>query len=88
MSREFDLRNGSGKPKVYQIRIKGHLDSEWMDSFGALNIGLQGDGDTLLTFEVVDQAALHGLLKRVRDSGMTLVSVCPVKPDLPDVKEV
>jgi hypothetical protein len=68
------------QPVVYQIRIKGHLGREWTDWFEGLTITLEEDGDTLLTGPVVDQAALHGLLKRVRDLGMPLVSVCPVEP--------
>jgi hypothetical protein len=67
------------QPVVYQIRIKGHLCREWTDWFEGLTITLEEDGDTLLTGPVVDQAALHGLLKRVRDLGMLLVSVSPVE---------
>ena len=65
---------------VYKIRIKGQLDSQWTDWFEGLTITLEEDGDTLLTGSVADQAALHGLLKRIRDLGMPLVSVCPLKP--------
>jgi hypothetical protein len=65
---------------VYQIRIKGHLGRQWTDWFEGLTITLEEDGDTLLTGPVVDQAALHGLLKKVRDWGMPLVSVGPVEP--------
>ncbi|MHB9115606.1 MAG: hypothetical protein ACYC6T_13610 [Thermoleophilia bacterium] len=64
---------------IYQIRIKGHLGDRWTDWFGGLTV-TQVDGDTLLT-GAVDQAALHGLLKRVRDLGMTLVSVLPLEAD-------
>ena len=65
--------------KVYEIRLKGQLDSRWTDWFEGLTITLEDNGDTLLTGPVVDQAALHGLLKRVRDLGMPLVSVNPVE---------
>ena len=60
---------------IYQIRIEGHLGDHWADVFESLEITLTEDGDTLLHGSVVDQAALHGLLRRIRDSGMTLVSV-------------
>jgi hypothetical protein len=60
---------------AYQIRIKGHLGRQWTDWFGGLTITLEDNGDTLLTGPVVDRAALHGLLKKVRDLGMSLVSV-------------
>jgi hypothetical protein len=59
----------------YEIRLKGHLDDRWAEWFEGLTITLEDNGDTLLTGPVVDQAALHGLLKRVRDLGITLVSV-------------
>jgi len=74
----------------YEICIKGHLDDRWADWFGGLTITLEDNGDTLLTGPVVDQAALHGLLKKVRDLGMPLISVNQVKPDqgdAPDVKQ-
>ena len=69
----------TGVPVVYQIRLKGHLGSQWTDWFEDLTITLEEDGDTLLTGPVIDQAALHGLLKKVRDLGMPLVSVSPVE---------
>jgi hypothetical protein len=65
---------------VYQIRVRSYLNSDWTDWFEGLVITLEEDGHTLLTGPVVDQAALHGLLKKVRDLGMPLVSVNPVEP--------
>ena len=60
---------------VYQIRLKGHLGREWTNWFGGLSITLEDNGETLLTGPVADQAALHGLLRKVRDVGMPLLSV-------------
>ena len=68
------------QPIVYQIRIQGHLGSEWTDWFEGLTITLEENGDTLLTGPVVDQAALHGLLRKVRDLAMPLVSVTRLSP--------
>ncbi len=65
---------------VYEIRIKGHLNDRWAPRFEGMEITLKENGDTLLTGPVVDQAALHGLLKTVRDAGMPLISVCSVAP--------
>jgi hypothetical protein len=65
---------------IYQIRIKGHLGHQWRDWFEGLTITLEESGETLITGPVVDQAALHGLLKKVRDLGMPLLSVNPVEP--------
>jgi hypothetical protein len=70
-----------GQPTIYQIRVKGHLGRQWTDWFDGLTITLEDNGDTLLTGPVVDQAALHGLLKKVRDLGTPLVSVNRVGPD-------
>ena len=68
------------QPMVYQIRIKGHLGPQWTEWFGDLTITLEDNGDTLLTGPVVDQAALHGLLRKVRDLGLPLISAIRVKP--------
>jgi hypothetical protein len=73
---------------LYEIRIKGHIDDQWSDWFGGLTITLEEDGNTLLTGRVIDQAALHGLLKKVRDLGMPLVSVNFVNPGRAKTQEV
>ena len=65
---------------VYQIRIEGHLDPQWMEWFGGMTITPEDNGDTLLTGPVEDQAALHGLLKKVRDLGIPLISATRLKP--------
>ena len=69
------LKNNPDRVPIYEIRIKGHLDDQWTDWFGGLTITLEENGDTLLTGPVIDQAALYGLLRRVRDLGLPLVSV-------------
>lgn len=78
MSDLLDPKTDPNRPMVYQIRVKGHLESQWTDWFGGLTITLEENGETLLTGPMVDQAALHGLLKKVRDLGMPLVSVVSV----------
>ena len=80
MSKELEPKTNSDQPVVYEIRVKGHLGRQWTDWFEGLAITLEEDGNTLLTGPVIDQAALHGLLKKVRDLGMPLVSVSPVEP--------
>ena len=75
-------------PGIYQIRLRGHLDTRWADWFEGLTITLEENGDTLLTGPVIDQAALHGLLKKVRDLGMPLVSVNFVNPGRAKTQEV
>jgi hypothetical protein len=82
MSQELHPAAHSGQPTVFRIRISGQLDPRWADWFDGLTITLDG-GDTLITGPVVDQAALHGLLKRVRDLGMPLVSVSPSEAGSP-----
>ena len=74
------MANKRDEPMVYQIRVKGHLDRRWTEWFGGVTITLEDNGDALLTCPVVDQAALHGLLRKVRDLGMPLISAIRVKP--------
>ena len=80
MANELDPRPDPDQTMIYQIRVKGHLGPQWTDWFGDLSITLKDNGDTLLTGPVVDQAALHGLLRKVRDLGMPLLSAVRVKP--------
>ena len=80
MSTERSSESDTGQPGIYQIRIKGHLGRQWMVWFDGLTITLEEDGNTLLTGPLADQAALHGLLKKVRDLGMPLLSVNRVNP--------
>ena len=88
MSSESNPKTDPDLAMVYQIRIKGHLDTRWTEWFGSLTITLEDNGDTLLTGPVVDQAALHGLLKKVRDFGMPLLSVNPIEPGQADGSDV
>jgi hypothetical protein len=76
--------NDLTEPALYQIRIKGHLGAGWPEWFSGMSITLQDNGNTLLTGPVVDQAALHGLLKKVRDLGLPLLSVMRVECDEAD----
>jgi len=75
-------------PIVYQIRIQGHLGAHWSDWFAGLTITTLDNGDTLLTGPVVDQAALYGVLRSVRDVGLPLVSVNPVPPGQAEASEI
>jgi hypothetical protein len=74
-------QTGPAWPAVYEIRVEGHLGHAWTRWFAGLSIALDDNGDTLLTGEVVDQAALHGLLRKVRDIGVPLVSVNRLDPE-------
>jgi hypothetical protein len=88
MSNRLNPKTNSGQPVVYQIRIKGHLGDQWTDWFEGLTITLEDNRETLLTGLVVDQAALHGLLKKVRDLGMPLLSVNRIEPGQADAADV
>ena len=94
MPDEFIPKVDPDQLMIYQIRLESHLGSDWTDWFDGLTITLEDNGYTLLTGPVVDQAALYGLLKKVRDLGMPLVSVNRLKScaertgqiDTPDVE--
>jgi hypothetical protein len=88
MSETHALPEYHDESELYEICIKGHLDNRWADWFEGLTITLEEDGNTLLTGLVIDQAALHGLLKKVRDLGMPLVSVSPLEPGQADQSDV
>ncbi len=88
MSETHASNETQDKPELYEIRVKGYLDGRWVDWFEGLTITLEDNGDTLLTGPVVDQAALHGLLKRVRDFGIPLLSVNRVQPSQADQSDV
>jgi len=79
-----DHQDNTAQAPVYQIKIEGHLGEHWADVFDGLSIMLTDDGDTLLNGPIVDQAALHGLLRRIRDAGMTLISVRRVQSGQPN----
>ena len=80
--RSTGKRNEVGR---YEIRLKGHLASRWAAWFDGLSLTNESDGTTLIRGLVVDQAALHGLLQKVRDVGLPLISVTQIDPDQPDV---
>jgi hypothetical protein len=88
MSNKLDPKTDPSQPMIYQIRIRGYLGRRWTDWFGGLTITLEEGGETLLTGPVVDQAALHGLLKKTRDLGMPLLSVNCVELGQADVSDV
>jgi hypothetical protein len=88
MSETTALPEYLGESGLYEIRLKGHLNGRWADRFEGLTITLEDNGNTLLTGPVVDQAALHGLLKRVRDLGMPLLSINFVNPGQAKTQEV
>ena len=88
MSDEFIPQTDPDQPVVYQIKIKGHLGPQWTEWFEGMAVTREENGDTLLTGPVVDQAALHGLLKKVRDLGLPLLSVIRVETGQGDATNV
>lgn len=80
MANRLDSETNPSQPMIYQIRLKGHLGGQWTTWFEGLTLTLEENGDTLLTGPVTDQAALYGLLRRVRDLGLPLLSVISVEP--------
>jgi hypothetical protein len=90
MSNKLNPTTDPDQPLVYQIRLQGHLGRNWTEWFGGLTITLEDNGETLLTGPVVDQAALYGLLRKVRDLGLPLISVTRAQTDQidgPDFKQ-
>ena len=70
-----DMQSNEGGGENYEIRLKGHLDVRWADWFDGLTLTRESDGTTVLRGSVVDQAALHGVLGKVRDLGLPLIAV-------------
>lgn len=75
------------KPGVYEIRVRGELDDRWAEWFDGLDITLNGDGTTVVVGDFQDQAAIHGVLERVRDLGLSLISVTTTPPSQTDEEE-
>ena len=84
MANERNAETDRNEPIVHAIRLKGHLGREWAGRFEGLTITLEENGDTLLTGPVSDQAALYGLLKKVRDLGIPLLAVNRIEPGQAD----
>ena len=81
MTEQKAMRPMAHHIRNYHIRLEGHLSDQWAGWFDGMTITLEPNGSTLLTGPVMDQAALHGLLKKVRDLGVPLISVMPGDPE-------
>ncbi|WP_312476186.1 hypothetical protein [Neobacillus sp.] len=88
MSETHGSTEEHNKPGLYEFRLKGHLDARWTYCFEALSLTHESDGTTILSVQVVDQPALHGLLRKVRDLGLPLVSVIQVDPKQANSQDV
>ena len=90
MSNKLNPKTDPDQPLVYQIRLQGHLGRNWTHLFGDVTITLEEGGETLLTCPVADQAALYGLLRKMRDLSLPLISVTRAQTDQidgPDFKQ-
>ena len=85
MSESHTSPGGRREAGQYEIRLQGHLENRWAAWFDGLSLSRESDGTTLIQGPVLDQAALHGLLQKVRDTGLPLVSVTHVEPDQPAI---
>lgn len=81
MTDEQSSNPDANQQTIYQFKLKGHLGQQWMNWFEGLTVTLEEDGNTLLSGIVVDQSALHGILKKIRDLGMPLLSMNPIDTD-------
>ena len=81
MSDTHAVPDARGTPRAYEIRLKGHLDARWTAWFDGLRLTQESDGTTVIRGSVIDQAALHGLLTKVRDLGLPLIAVTPIDPE-------
>jgi len=88
MSDNYQTQTKTNEVMIYQIRLQGHLGRQWTAWFEGMRITLEDNGDTLITGPVADQSALHGLLKKVRDLGMPLLSVISIESDQTDESDI
>lgn len=86
MQNEQNLGNDPDTSKIFQIRLQGHLGQQWAGWFDGLTIVLEEDGNTLLSGPIIDQSALHGILKKIRDLGMPLLAVSQIEPQHVETK--